>query len=200
MGGDRCAPATAHPNVVAALTQIERSIDPCGQSEQLSYLLARFRECAQNGYPICVNRRSDRNSIDRSSEADGQRVVITWNPDLRNELELGCAGDSARPVLRDPTASLLHEVTHAVQDCDGLDPTQHELEAVRMENIYRRAHGLCQRSAYGSEQLPAHMLLACEPGNCRCAPGAEPPGYRLAQPAVTDGETAAGDDTSAVAP
>jgi hypothetical protein len=45
-------------------------------------------------------------------------------------------------MLRDPTASLVHELAHAAQDCSGLNPGEHELEAVRIENIYRRASGL----------------------------------------------------------
>ena len=65
-------------------------------------------------------------------------------------------------VTRDPTASLLHEIVHAVHDCEGLDPGAHELDAVRIENIYRRAAGLCQRTGYGDVPLPAAMVRVCD--------------------------------------
>jgi hypothetical protein len=61
-----------------------------------------------------------------------------------------------------------------VQDCRGLDPVEHEFEAVRIENIYRRGRGLCQRTRYGQERLPSAMLVSCEPDNCLCSI-AEPP-------------------------
>jgi len=98
----------------------------------------------------------------------GVRTTITWNPGLKTIVERGCRGDAAAPVRRDPTASLLHEVVHAVQHCNGLDPTQHELEALRIENIYRRSRGFCQRTRYGDLPLPMEMAVACEPGNCGC--------------------------------
>src|SRR5207244_3501709 len=93
----------------------------------------------------------------------------TWNPALFTAVEHGCGGNPAKPVLRDATASLLHELAHAAQDCDGLDPDAHELEAVRIENIYRRAAGVCQRTRYGEDRLPAEMVRICEPGRCLCS-------------------------------
>src|SRR5262249_37307660 len=91
--------------------------------------------------------------------------TIIWNPELRSELERGCDGDPARPVVRDPVASLLHEMVHAVDDCEGRDASAHELEAVRIENIYRRAAGLCQRAAYGETPLPAEVVKSCSPAH-----------------------------------
>jgi hypothetical protein len=137
---------------------------------------------------ICTDARSERNFIERVPTApDGLRSTITWNPDLRSELERGCDGDAKRAVLRDPIASLLHELVHAVQDCAGLDPADHEFEAVRIENIYRRARQLCQRTRYGDQPLPAAMRVSCEPGACSChsADG------RLVAAPVRDGENGA---------
>src|SRR5262249_55048590 len=71
--------------------------------------------------------------------------------------------------------SLLHELAHAAQDCAGLNPGDHELEAVYIENIYRRAAGLCQRTSYGDEPLPATMVKLCGPGECGCGPPRDNP-------------------------
>lgn len=181
---DRCDHAWTQPDVVAALADIQSSVDPCGQSGEIESVVQAFRRCAEKAYTICVNRESERNSIDRASADDGDRVYITWNPGLRTELQVGCAGDPYRPVLRDPHASLLHELAHAVQDCAGLDPNAYELEAVRVENIYRRAHGLCQRTAYGTQPLPPQMIMACEPGHCSCTSTAPNPASDTLQQAA----------------
>jgi hypothetical protein len=191
-----CTTVLSQPDVQAALADISGSVDPCGQSAEIEYVLEGVRRCAAKGYEICINRGSERNSIDRAGDGDHEEVYITWNPNLRTELERGCAGDPKRPVLRDPHASLLHELTHLVQDCAGLDPNAYELEAVRVENIYRRARNLCQRTAYGAQPLPAQMLVTCEPGNCVCAP--REPGHMASIPAEAPDvrpvlNTAAGD-------
>src|SRR5262249_42721705 len=60
-------------------------------------------------------------------------------------------------------------IVHAVDDCRGLNPGEHELDAVRIENIYRRAAGLCQRSRYGDELLPDDAIRPCAAGGCACA-------------------------------
>ena len=162
--------AAAGSEVTAALAEIERSADPCGESTLVREVLEEYRRCARGGLRICADRHSERNFIERApTEERGVPTTITWNPALRSELEWGCDGDPGKAVRRDPVASLLHELVHAVQDCAGLDPAEHEFEAVRIENIYRRAHKLCQRTKYGTQHLPATMRLSCEPGNCRCA-------------------------------
>ena len=99
--------------------------------------------------------------------------TVTWNPELRTELEGSCYGDPTRAVTRDPTASLLHELVHAVQDCEGLNPGDNELDAVRIENIYRRAAGLCQRTGYGTIALPADEIRLCTSTMCSCLPPSE---------------------------
>lgn len=178
--------------VESALGTIERSIDPCGESSQLIRLLNRIRH-APATYRICTDLRADRNSFNRDADdgaVNDPRTVI-WNPSLRTQLELGCDGDPIKPVLRDPIASLVHELVHAAQDADGLDPTEHEFDAVRVENIYRRATGICQRAHYGSESLPPQMVKICEPGRCRCtapAGGQEPRLVRLAPSAHMSGD------------
>jgi hypothetical protein len=50
-----------------------------------------------------------------------------------------------------------------------MNPGEHELEAVRIENIYRRAAGLPQRRGYGELALPAQMVRLCGSGACSCA-------------------------------
>src|ERR1041384_1068432 len=82
-----------------ALDRIRQSVDPCGESAEIVRLLNRLERCA--GYEIRTSSTAERNLFDRG--------IITWNPDLRSELEPACEEDTARPVLRDPTASLLHE-------------------------------------------------------------------------------------------
>jgi hypothetical protein len=154
-----------------ALARIRRSVDPCGESTQVLALLDRLERCTTSRYEICTNTSANRNLFDRPAPPAGgvSEATITWNPQLVTNHELGCDGDRRKPVLRDPTASLLHELVHAVQDCDGLNPGEHELEAVRMENIYRRAAGLCQRTGYGDEPLPDEMVKLCNARSCSCA-------------------------------
>jgi hypothetical protein len=171
---DPCEDAATGAEVKAALAQIAAGIDPCTESAELTDLVREFRRCAKFGYRVCKDPHSERNFIEPGERTKGIPTTITWNPELQTELERGCGGQSNRPVLRDPIASLLHEVVHAVQDCHGLNPADHEFEAVRIENIYRRASGLCQRTRYGDEPLPAAMIIACEPGNCFCTPASTP--------------------------
>jgi hypothetical protein len=162
-------------------------------------VIERFRRCATTGYQICLDPRTERNFTEH---AGGMPTTITWNPELRGTLESGCGGDARRPVERDPAASLLHEIAHAVQHCEGLSPGEHEFEAVRIENVYRRARGLCQRTRYGEEPLPPALLLACEPGSCRCGPpasGGEPGPTTLAT-AVAHADSQAGDAGAAATP
>jgi hypothetical protein len=146
--------AARRHTVTAALRRIEASVDPCGETATVHALLRKLEACR---YDIRTSVTAERNLYDRRA--------ITWNPDLRSELEPSCD--------RDPTASLLHELVHALDACDGRNPGERELEAVRIENIYRRAAGLCQRTRYGSDPLPASMVRECTPGRCTCtAPSA----------------------------
>ena len=167
---DPCERPAAMPAVQAALTAIERTVDPCGDDAELADVVRRFRRCTTSGVRVCLDREATRNVTEYGAE---HGTTITWNPRLRTELERRCATDPARPVLREPVASLLHELVHVVQACDGLDPADHELEAVRLENVFRRARGLCQRTRYGDVELPPGMLVACEPGQCSCRRGVD---------------------------
>jgi hypothetical protein len=148
--------------VGAALARIRDVVDPCGESEDLEALLDELERCPAARYRICARRDAARNLFERpGARLDARLGTITWNPDLRDALEPACDGDPSRPVLRDPVASLVHEIVHAVHDCRGLVAGRHELEAVRVENIYRRAAGLCQRRGYGDEPLPASAHRTC---------------------------------------
>jgi hypothetical protein len=172
-----CDGKGADPEVDAALARIRLSTDPCGESSLVAALLEKLERCTATSFRICTSLDSDRNWFDRPDGDPMPVRTISWNPGLTTPIELGCEGDASKPVLRDATASLLHELAHAAQDCDGLDPADHELEAVRIENIYRRAAGLCQRRQYGAITLPPEMIRHCEPRICPCtaAPGAPLP-------------------------
>jgi len=208
-----CRAADAGP-IADALQRLRESRDPCGESPEVRRVLARVERCASSRYEICTSSTAWRNAFDRSDGAP-RRGLITWNPDLHTELEGGCDGDPTRPVTRDPTASLLHELVHALHDCEGLNPGEHELEAVRIENIYRRAAGLCQRSRYGDRFAP-EVMKPCSPGRCACAVQAKaigrprPPLHSRARaagptdvgdaPRPSSGSAGRGDDSSAAAP
>lgn len=154
-----------------AVDRIRRAVDPCGESTQVLEVLERLERCPGTGYRICASTELDRNVFDRPRSVSGElpRGSITWNPELRTVLEEARDGDPTTAVRRDPTASLLHELVHAVQECAGLNPGEHELEAVRVENIYRRAAGLVQRSGYGDTLLPPEMVRMCRVGDCPCS-------------------------------
>ncbi|HYD48986.1 MAG TPA: hypothetical protein VEB21_11590, partial [Terriglobales bacterium] len=158
------------PKIADAWRRIEASVDPCGEHVEIQEVLETIRRCNGSSYRVCTSVAADRNTFDPPSRRRGSARVgtITWNPTLRTELEAECDGDSDQPVRRDPTASLLHELVHAAQDCQDLEASELEMEAVRIENIYRRAAGLCQRTRYGEEPLPAQFTRACSPGRCSC--------------------------------
>lgn len=151
--------------VEETLAQLRATADPCGESGEVTAVLDALAACRSARYEICVSAVADRSLFDRPLARDGVRRIV-WNPALRTQLEPRC--DQGGAVHREPTASLLHELVHAAHDCAGLDPGQHELEAVRIENVYRRAAGLAQRAGYGDEALPAAMRRICEPGACSC--------------------------------
>ena len=153
--------------VADALARLRRSTDPCGESAEVAAVLDALAGCRMARYEICVSIGADRNLFDRPNARDAVRTIL-WNPDLSSELEPRCE-QRGPAVHREPTASLLHELVHAAHDCAGLDPGQHELEAVRIENIYRRAAGLPQRAGYGIELLPASVRRTCEPEACPCS-------------------------------
>jgi hypothetical protein len=193
---EQCGIAATLPGVRAAVARIEASVDPCGETAEIRAIVERFRQCAA-GARLCIDDDAVRNLT--QSRDGGQPTTITWNPTLRTAIEPYCStGD--RPLRRDPIASLLHEIVHAVQDCDGLDIAAHELEAVRVENIYRRAQGLCQRTGYGDEPLRQPQRIACAPGDCPCTPGEQRIAPRHLQSAMADsGVDAAGDAADAAA-
>ena len=171
--------------VASALTAIERSVDPCGESADLVATVESVRRCGVARYQICVSSTADRNLFDRPTRFHpSDRRTITWNPELRSELEDGCGGDPAKRVMRDPVASLLHELVHAAHDCAGLDPREYELEAVRVENIYRRAAGLCLRTGYGDDRLAVEPVKGCAPGPCECSAAPVSASNAMPRPAI----------------
>src|SRR6185436_1259490 len=99
------APAAAHSGLVPcrdgaaaerisdALGRIRRSLDPCGESAEVTAMLARLERCV--GYEVCTSVTADRNLF--------AGRTITWNPELRSEIEPACEGDLAAPIRRDPT-------------------------------------------------------------------------------------------------
>src|SRR5262245_19353560 len=193
----RCEPASGARQIASALETIRRSIDPCGESAQLVDVVERFERCAMR-YEICVDGTASRNLM--QAHGAQQTGTIIWNPELRSELEAGCDGDASRAVMRDPVASLVHELMHAVDDCEGRAAASREDEAVRLENVYRRAAGLCQRTAYGDLQLERGPFSTCgrdatpvtsarrEPDERHEAPRPAADG-QAAAPALSQGET-----------
>lgn len=163
-------------SIATALARLRQSVDPCGESAEILAVLDKVESCSANFYNVCTDTTVPRNVFDRPLSYLGRAAprAITWNPALRTEVELACNGRTNEPLLRDPTASLLHELVHAAQDCDGLNPGEHELEAVRIENIYRRAVGLCQRAGYGDARLPPSMVVSCPMRPCSCSVPAAP--------------------------
>lgn len=193
-------PAPARPHLIPcrhdgdasrltdALRRIRGSVDPCGESAAVRGVLDRLERCAGTSYEVCISSAANRNLFEQGR--------ITWNPELRSELEPTCDGEIGTPVTRDPTASLLHELVHALEECEGPSPGAHELEAVRIENIYRRAAGLCQRTGYGDEPLPAAWVVTCRRGDCTCsAPTPTSPG-REARQSPGEGQAADAAPTS----
>lgn len=155
--------------IASALAAIERSVDPCGESADLVATVERVRQCAGASYQICTSVTASRNLFDRPARFRiSDRRTITWNPGLRSELDPDHHDDDGEPMLRDPNASLVHELAHAAQDCAGLNPGEHEFEAVCIENIYHRAAALRQRRGYGSDPLPPAMVRACTSTACTC--------------------------------
>src|SRR5262245_56518983 len=71
--------------VTAALRRIEASVDPCGETATVRAVLQKLDACR---YEIRTSMTAARNLYDRRA--------ITWNPELRSELEPRCD--------RDPTA------------------------------------------------------------------------------------------------
>jgi hypothetical protein len=151
----------ADARIASAFDTIRRSVDPCGESAQLVDVVDRFERCAMR-YDICIDASASRNLMQPHSVE--QTGTIIWNPELRSGLEAGCDGDATREVTRDPVASLVHELVHAVDGCEGRDAASRELEAVRLENVYRRAAGLCQRTAYGDRQVGPGPFSICGRG------------------------------------
>jgi hypothetical protein len=150
-------PAAAERGQIArAFEAMRRSVDPCGESARIVAVVEAFERCAPARYRIRIDPTASRNLLEPGSEDEAGTII--WNPALRSELEGECEEDPARAVLRDPVASLLHEMVHAVDDCEGRNPAARELEAVRVENVYRRAAGLCQRTAYGSHPLETDAI------------------------------------------
>src|SRR6516162_1711387 len=154
----------------------------------LTAVIERLEHCARARYEICTDGITRRNLLE-PHDADEPGTII-WNPTLRSELERGCDGDPARPVVRDPVAALLHEMVHAVDDCEGRDASAHELEAVRIENIYRRAAGLCQRTTYGDTPLATEVVKRCSPGHCECGPAAPASASQQTPPATAHQQVA----------
>jgi hypothetical protein len=154
----QCEHPADSAQIASAIDAIRHSMDPCGESGLVVDVVDRFERCAMR-YEICVDGTASRNLL--QPHGAEQTGTIIWNPGLRSELEAGCDGDASREVMRDPVASLLHELVHAVDDCEGRDAASRELEAVRLENVYRRAAGLCQRTAYGDRRLEPGPFSTC---------------------------------------
>jgi hypothetical protein len=114
-----------------------------------------------------IQKSDKKNSTDYDSENDansaaaggtgaGTGTTTNWDPEWTDPYADG--------TKRDPCASLLHELRHALDGEKGTrDPRvdaathikQNEIDASKEENRYRKKQGLPQRGKYGEHDLPA---------------------------------------------
>ena len=101
------------------------------------------------------DNENDANDAAVGGTGSGTGTTINWNPNNTDPY-----GDGTK---RDPCASLLHELRHALDgEKGGRDPRidgptgikTNEIEASKEENRYRKKHGLPQRKKYGRKDLP----------------------------------------------
>jgi hypothetical protein len=182
-----------------AFDTIRRSIDPCGESAQIVDMVDRFERCTRASYEICTDGTASRNL--REPRGVDERGTIIWNPALRSELRRGCDGDPARPVMRDPWRRCC--TSSSTRWTTAKDATRRRVSwRPSVEDVYRRAVGLCQRSGYGDQLLGAEARRACAlpaDSSSVAAAGREPaperetprpaPGGRGAESVSTTGET-----------
>ena len=105
---------------------------------------------------------------------DDHHQDVFYNPRLNKQFP----GDG---VCVDPIAALLHELYHAFENQNGTLQANREdtsvngikkseLNAVNVENLYRRLHGLCPRTQYGAKKLPAQDLIGACPNQMLSMP------------------------------
>jgi Effector protein len=91
----------------------------------------------------------------------GSDSTVTWNP-----TDSSLYPDQRIPA--DPTAALLHELSHSLDFAFGRDdPREYprhdmardEVSATRDENVYRAWKGLPQRTMYGGDFLPVDAVM-----------------------------------------
>lgn len=144
--------------VQAAIQAIKDANDPEGELRALIEALEMSANCH-------VIRQTDTEQgshckpDDPKKEKDrsGTGTTIEWEADSTDLYDTD--------VARDPTAALLHELAHAAAADQGLatDETvpgpdgpidQDEQYAVVIENIYRDAVNIPERTKYGNRELP----------------------------------------------
>jgi len=102
----------------------------------------------------------DGKSKDAGGTGKGTNSTVTWDPEYKDKYADG--------TPRDPCASLLHELRHALDGVTGTrDPRpdpgskipMNEVKACTEENRYRKDRGLPQRTQYGDKKLPASAMF-----------------------------------------
>ena len=102
----------------------------------------------------------DSRSKDDGGTGKGTTSTTEWDPTLTKPYADG--------VARDPCATLLHELRHALDADEGSmdyrrDPDtkiqNQELKASTAENRYRKNQGLPQRTMYGKTKLPKSAIF-----------------------------------------
>lgn len=181
LGGANIASATvtvegsqAFKDQVNACLQIitETDVDPAEVLRQLrnSPRTTTIHETDANINSTDYTNSNDANSPAAGGTGNGSDTSIDWNPTNRTNEENGAGGQPATP--RDPCASLMHELRHALDGANGTrDPRieppppapdgikHNEIEACREENLYRKKHPpLPQRRQYGGRDLPSSVI------------------------------------------
>jgi hypothetical protein len=144
---------TVQQQVNDALADIESTpegqalVDALRSSERVTTIST----IAPNAFGICEGGCS---RADNRTRPQGARVY--WDPTYTGELEPG--------VSADPSASLLHELAHAVQYVTSdrslkrsdreTGIRESEIQATARENVYRMRKGLPARTTYGGRTLP----------------------------------------------
>jgi hypothetical protein len=124
---------------------------------------------AKHDHKIKKSDKSNNTDYDTQNDADsaaaggtgaGTGTTTGWDPGYTDPYGDGTA--------RDPCASLLHELRHALDGEQGTRDSRldgatsiktNEIEASKEENRYRKKKGLPQRGKYGDKDLPASAKL-----------------------------------------
>src|SRR5262245_61769431 len=70
-----CNPDSDARQVAAALGELSRSVDPCGESAQVAQVLSVLQRCTSQTYRICTKPDLTRNEFDRPVDQHGEPLA-----------------------------------------------------------------------------------------------------------------------------